>query len=318
MGTAGRSIQSIGVSPSTLSAGGRRLRDLPARGRRAAPLHAADPARERAPARRGGGRRGAPALAAEGRAIGGDLVPAGTRAAAGLHRRACGRRPGGDAERDGRPRRRPGADQPAASRRARDRPLGAGRRVRDGARDVPQRRARVRAQPRALRVPALGTDGVRQLQGRPAEHRHRPPGQPRVPRARDRDARRPCVSRHARRHGFAHDDGQRARRARLGRRRHRGRGGDARRGGVDADPAGRRVQAHGRAAGGRDRDRPRPDGHAAAAERPVSSGSSSSTSGTGSSGCRSPTARRSGTCRPSTARPAASSPWTTRRSSTCG
>ena len=33
-----------------------------------------------------------------------------------------------------------------------------------------------------------------------------------------------------RRHRLAHDDGERARRARLGRRRHRGRGGDARRG----------------------------------------------------------------------------------------
>ena len=45
-----------------------------------------------------------------------------------------------------------------------------------------QRRARVRAQPRALRVPALGPGRVRQLRGRPAGHRHRPPGQPRVPR----------------------------------------------------------------------------------------------------------------------------------------
>ena len=36
------------------------------------------------------------------------------------------------------------------------------------------------------------------------------------------------VSRHARRHRLAHDDGQRAGRAGLGRRRHRGRGGDAR------------------------------------------------------------------------------------------
>ena len=47
-----------------------------------------------------------------------------------------------------------------------------------------QRRARVRAQPRALRVPALGPGRVRQLQGRAAGHRHRPPGQPRVPRPR--------------------------------------------------------------------------------------------------------------------------------------
>ena len=47
-------------------------------------------------------------------------------------------------------------DQPADPGRARDRPLGAGRRVRLAPRLRPQRRARGRAQPRALRVPALG------------------------------------------------------------------------------------------------------------------------------------------------------------------
>ena len=36
-----------------------------------------------------------------------------------------------------------------------------------------QRRARVRAQPRALRLPALGPEGVRQLPRRAARHRHR-------------------------------------------------------------------------------------------------------------------------------------------------
>ena len=77
--------------------------------------------------------------------------------------------------------------------------------------------------------------------GRPARHRHRPPGQPRVPRARRvrrRRDRRSALPRHARRHRLAHDDDQRPRRARLGRRRHRGRGGDARPADVDADPAG--------------------------------------------------------------------------------
>ena len=87
-----------------------------------------------------------------------------------------------------------------------------------------QRRARARAQPRALRLPALGPDRVRQLQGRPARHGHRPPDQPRVPRPRRRGARRAGVPGHARRHRLAHDDGERARRARLGRRRDRGRG----------------------------------------------------------------------------------------------
>ena len=42
------------------------------------------------------------------------------------------------------------------------------------------------------------------------------------------------VPRHAGRHRLAHDDDQRARRARLGRRRHRGRGGDARPADADA------------------------------------------------------------------------------------
>ena len=64
---------------------------------------------------------------------------------------------------------------------------------------------------------------------------------------------------HARRHRLAHDDGERARRARLGRRRDRGRGGDARRAALDARPAGRRLQADRPAARGRDRHRPRPD-----------------------------------------------------------
>ena len=51
------------------------------------------------------------------------------------------------------------------------------------------------------------------------------------------------LPRHLRRHRLAHDDGQRPRRARLGRRRHRGRGGDARPARVDAHPAGGRLPA---------------------------------------------------------------------------
>ena len=70
-----------------------------------------------------------------------------------------------------------------------------------------------------------------------------------------RDGQR--VPRHARRDGLAHDDGQRPRRARLGRRRDRGRGGDARRGDLDARPAGRRLPPARPAARGRDGDRPR-------------------------------------------------------------
>ena len=105
------------------------------------------------------------------------------------------------------------------------------------------------------------------VQGRAARHGHRPPGQPRVPGARrvPRREERARLPGHARRHRLAHDDGQRPRRAGLGRRRHRGRGGDARPADVDAHPAGHRLQAERRAARGRDRDRPGPDGHPDAA-----------------------------------------------------
>ena len=125
-----------------------------------------------------------------------DPLPAGAGPDAGLHRRPGGRRPRGDARRDGRDRRRPGEDQPAGRRRPRHRPLGPGRRLRQRARLRRQRRARVRAQPRALLVPEVGAGGVRQLQRRAAGDRHLPPGQPRAhrpgrlqPRARRRPRR---------------------------------------------------------------------------------------------------------------------------------
>ena len=174
-----------------------------------------------------------------------------------------------------------------------------------------ERRARVRAQPRALPVPALGAEGVRQLPGRAAGHRHLPPGEPRVPRARRRGPRRSRVPRHARRHRLAHDDGQRPRRARLGRRRHRGRGGDARPAALDARPAGRRLPAERRAARRRDRDRPRPDRDRDAPQDGRRRQVRRVLRRRASRRCRSPTARRSGTCRRSTARPAASSRSTT-------
>ena len=63
--------------------------------------------------------------------------------------------------RDGRPRRRPAEDQPADPGRARHRPLRPGRRLRHALLDRAQLRARVRAQPRALRVPPLGPERVR-------------------------------------------------------------------------------------------------------------------------------------------------------------
>jgi hypothetical protein len=95
----------------------------------------------------------------------------------------------------------------------------------------PQRGHRVRAQPRALPVPALGPGRLRRLQGRSAGHRHRPPGQHREPRSRRLPAcghGAPGLPRHLRRHRLPHHHGQRPGRRRLGRRRHRSRGGHAR------------------------------------------------------------------------------------------
>ena len=110
------------------------------------------------------------------------------------------------------------------------------------------------AQRRALRVPQMGQPGVRQFRGRAAGHRHLPPGQPRTYRPGGLDLARPewrggRLSRHAGRHRQPHDHGQRPRRARLGRRRHRGRGGDARPAGVDADPRSGRLPPDRRAQG---------------------------------------------------------------------
>ncbi len=78
--------------------------------------------------------------------------------------------------------------------------------------------------------------------------------------------RRARVSGHGLRHRLAHDDGERPRRRRLGRRRHRGGGRDARPAELDADPAGRRLPADGPAAGRRDGDRPRAHDHRSAAQ----------------------------------------------------
>ena len=61
---------------------------------------------------------------------------------------------------------------------------------------------------------------------------------------------------HPRRHRQPHHHGQRPRRARLGRRRHRGGGRHARPAAVDADPRGDRLPADRQAQGRRDRDRP--------------------------------------------------------------
>ena len=78
--------------------------------------------------------------------------------------------------------------------------------------------------------------------------------------------RAPRVPRHLRRHRLAHHDGQRPRRARLGRRRHRGRGGHARPARLDAHPEGRRLQALRLDPHRRHRDRRRAHDHRHAAQ----------------------------------------------------
>ena len=90
-----------------------------------------------------------------------------------------------------------------------------------------------------------GQTAFRNFSRRAAGHGHLPPGESRVSGARrvhHRSERRTArVSRHAGRHRLAHHDDQRPRRAGLGRRRHRGRGGNARPAGLHAGAAGRRV-----------------------------------------------------------------------------
>ena len=116
-------------------------------------------------------------------------------------------RPGHHARGDGRPRRRPDQDQPARPGRDGHRPLGDRRRLRHARGLRAQRRDRVRAQPRALPVPALGPGRLRRLQGGPARHRHRAPGQHRAPGPRGlhpRGRRRAAgLPRHLRRHRLA-------------------------------------------------------------------------------------------------------------------
>ena len=111
----------------------------------------------------------------------------------------------------------------------------------------------------------MGAGRVPELPGRPARDGDRPSGEPRVPRHGRDGPRRRGDARHAGRHRLAHDDDQRARGARLGRRRHRGRGGHARPADLHDRAAGRRRAPHGRPRERRDRHRPRADDDRAAA-----------------------------------------------------
>ena len=61
-----------------------------------------------------------------------------------------------------------------------------------------------------------GQERLQRLQGGAARHRHRAPGQHRVPGERGDGARRRRISGHLRGHRLAHHDGERPRRARAG------------------------------------------------------------------------------------------------------
>ena len=154
------------------------------------------------------------------------------------------------------PRRRPGQGEPAAPGRADHRPLGDRGLLRPPGLAGAQHRPGVPAQRRAVRVPALGPAGAARTAGGAAGHRDLPPGQPRVPGQGGIRRGRHRIPGHPGRHRLAHPDGQRAGRARLGSRRDRGRGGDARPAAVHADPAGDRGPAVRAAARGRHRHRP--------------------------------------------------------------
>jgi hypothetical protein len=154
----------------------------------ASPVFDPSPPREPPPVRRREDRhsrrhRSGREVGPEGPAFHRDRLPPRTRAPPGLHGRAgvvdlAAMREG--VREDGR---RPQAHQPAGALRSRDRPLGAGRRVRHGAVVRSTTCARVRAQPRALPVPQVGPAGFDNFRVVPPGG-HRAPGQPRVPGAR--------------------------------------------------------------------------------------------------------------------------------------
>ncbi len=78
----------------------------------------------------------------------------------------------------------PEIDRAARAGRSGCRPLGADRSLPRKERARSEHEAGIPAQQRALPVHEMGHAGVRHVQGRSAGRRHRPPGEPRVPRAR--------------------------------------------------------------------------------------------------------------------------------------
>ncbi len=207
-----------------------------------------------------------------------DRVPSGARVDAGFHRRARGGRSRRDARRHGPSRRRREEDQPAGAGRSGHRPFGSGEFLRPQGFAQEKRRRRIQTEPGALPVPEMGAALVRRFPRGAARHRHLPPGQSRISVAggvdsqvQDQPARqvgrhRACLSGHAGRHRLAHHDGQRAFRARLGRRRHRSGSRHARPALFDAAAGSDRSAIKRQAQGRHHRDRSRAYRHADAAQ----------------------------------------------------
>ncbi len=119
----------------------------------------------------------------------------------------------------------------------------------------------VPAQRRAVRVAAVGAAGVRRRPRGATRCGDLPPGEPRASRQGGHGPGRGRAPRHAGGDRLPHDDGERARRARVGRGWDRGRGRDARPADVPADAARRRRSGPWRAPARDDGDRPGPDAH---------------------------------------------------------
>ena len=274
------------------------------------PVHAARPARERPPPRgrrarsRATTSRPSPTWVAGRRAEPRDLLHARARPAPGLHRRArrsstsprCATRCATSAAT---PRASTRCCPPSSSSTTRCRSTSSAtpRRLR---RNAELEFERNRERYAFLRWGQQAFDNFKVV---PPEHRHRPPGQPRVPRAASSRRARSTARVQAFPDTLVGTDshttminglgvlgwgvgGIEAEAAMLGEAD------------LDARPAGRRLPAHRPAARGRDRDRPRAHRDADPAREPASSGSSSSSSAAGSPACRSPTARRSANMAP--------------------
>ncbi len=205
------------------------------------------------------------------------------RAAAGFHGRAGRGRSGGHARRDEATGRRSEEDQSADSRRPGDRSLGAGRCVQqpDGARQPTSTCEYERNRERY--------EFLRWGQKAFANFRAVPPSVGIVHQVnleylakgvflRGDNQRPRGRARYAGRHRQPHHDDQRPGRARLGRRRHRGRSRDARSAALHADARGGRLQTDRPIAAGHHRHGPGADGDANSAQSRASSASSSSSS----------------------------------------